>query len=142
MNPVSIAVSVAIQAGLPVALRGKPGVGKTSMIEGIARDLNLHLEVVIGSLREPTDLAGLPIVGDDNTVHLSPPRWAVNAASAGNDSYREANLGSTSQSIRIGVITENTRGSESAQCSGLGCQVRVVRQAFPSETGLREIRGL
>ena len=67
---------------------------------------------------------------------------AVNAASAGNDSYREANLGSASQGIRIGVITENTRESESAQCSGLGCQVRVVRQAFPSETGLREIRGL
>ena len=54
MNPVSIAVSVAIQAGLPVALRGKPGVGKTSMIEGIARDLNLHLEVVIGSVINPS----------------------------------------------------------------------------------------
>ena len=67
---------------------------------------------------------------------------AVNAASAGNVSYREENLGSTSKGIGIGVITENTRESESAQCSGLGCHVRVVRQAFPSEIGLREMRGL
>ena len=115
MNPVSIAVSVAIQAGLPVALRGKPGVGKTSMIEGIARDLNLHLEVVIGSLREPTDLAGLPIVGDDNTVHLSPPRWAVNAASAPNGS--------------LVLLDELTTASPSVQAAML----RVIRERVVGE---------
>ena len=115
MNPVSIAVSVAIQAGLPVALRGKPGVGKTSMIEGIARDLGLHLEVVIGSLREPTDLAGLPIVGDDNTVHLSPPRWAVNAASAPNG--------------YLVLLDELTTASPSVQAAML----RVIRERVVGE---------
>ena len=32
-------------------------------------------ETVIGSLREPSDFAGLPVVTDDG-VRLEPPAWA------------------------------------------------------------------
>ena len=78
-NPSLEALTVAIQAGLPIALRGRPGVGKTAMIESVAEQLDLDFEVVIGSLREPSDLAGLPVVGADGTVSLAPPSWAVRA---------------------------------------------------------------
>jgi hypothetical protein len=110
LKSVFTAVAVAIQAGLPVALRGKPGVGKTSMIEAIARELELHLEVVIGSLREPTDLAGLPIVKSDGTVHLAPPRWAVNAT--------ESSTGA------LVLLDELTTASPSVQAAML----RVIRE--------------
>lgn len=76
------ALRIAVEAGLPVALRGRPGVGKTSMAETVARELGLHLEVVVGSLREPTDLAGLPVVSTDGTVRLAAPAWAQRAADA------------------------------------------------------------
>jgi hypothetical protein len=49
------------------------------MVESIARSAGLHLEVVVGSLREPTDLAGLPIVRPDGGIDLAAPRWALNA---------------------------------------------------------------
>jgi len=84
MTAVSRAVGVAITAGLPIALRGRPGVGKTSMVESIARAAGLHLEVVVGSLREPTDLAGLPIVRPDGGIDLAAPRWALNANASTN----------------------------------------------------------
>lgn len=125
MTTVLTAVSVAVQAGLPVALRGKPGVGKTSMVEAIARALGLHLEVVIGSLREPTDIAGLPIVGQNNTVHLSPPTWAVNAASAENGSLvllDELTTASPAvQAAMLRVIRERVVGDLT-----MGKNVRVV----------------
>lgn len=82
MTPVSRAVGVAVGAALPVALRGRPGVGKTSMVEAIATEASMHLEVVVGSLREPTDLAGLPIVRPDGGIDLAAPRWALNANAA------------------------------------------------------------
>ena len=56
-NPTLEALTVAVKAGLPIALRGRPGVGKTSMIESVAKQLDLDCEVVIGSLREPSDFA-------------------------------------------------------------------------------------
>jgi len=79
MTAAGRAVRVAVLAGLPVAMRGRPGVGKTSMVESIAHNAGLHLEVVVGSLREPTDLAGLPIVRPDGGIDLATPRWALNA---------------------------------------------------------------
>jgi hypothetical protein len=82
MSAVHSALQVGIQAGLPIALRGRPGVGKTSMVEAAAVALGLHLEVVVGSLREPTDFAGLPIVRPDGGIDLAAPRWALKANAA------------------------------------------------------------
>lgn len=82
MTAAARAIGVAVAAGLPVALRGRPGVGKTSMVESIAHASGFHLEVVVGSLREPTDLAGLPIVRPDGGIDLAAPRWALNANAA------------------------------------------------------------
>lgn len=69
--------------GVPVLLWGTPGTGKTELIETIGRLDGLRTEVVIGSLREPADLNGLPVVQADGSVLLAPPRWARNLVDAG-----------------------------------------------------------
>lgn len=80
MSIVERAATVCIAHGLPLALRGRPGVGKTSMIELVSQRLGLSCEVVVGSLREPTDFAGLPVIDDEGNVRLAPPAWAQRAA--------------------------------------------------------------
>lgn len=47
--------------GIPVLFRGAPGVGKTAIIRQAARELGLHVETIMASIREPADFLGLPI---------------------------------------------------------------------------------
>lgn len=68
-------MAVAIQAQEPILAVGDPGIGKTTMIQGVAKALNLHMETVIASLREPSDFAGLPVISG-STVSLAIPDWA------------------------------------------------------------------
>jgi MoxR-like ATPase len=78
------ALAVAVGARVPVLLWGGPGLGKTSAVREMAAAADLPCEVVIASIREPSDFAGLPVVSDDtHTVHLSPPAWAQRLADAG-----------------------------------------------------------
>lgn len=78
------AVAIAIGARVPVLLWGGPGVGKTSAVREMAERADLPCEVVIASIREPTDFAGLPVIdADGRSVHLAPPNWAKRLAEAG-----------------------------------------------------------
>ncbi len=76
----ALAAAVAIRE--PVLLWGGPGTGKTSAISRLASDAGLHCETVIASIREPSDFAGLPVVGDDE-VSMAPPNWARRLVEAG-----------------------------------------------------------
>lgn len=69
------ALGVALAAGIPTILWGGPGEGKTSVVTATAAALGLHLEVVLASVREPTEFAGLPVV-NGGRVSLAPPDWA------------------------------------------------------------------
>jgi len=69
------ALSIAVQAGTPVLAWGPPGVGKTAAITAAANALALPLEVVLASIREPSDFSGLPVIRDDG-VKMEPPAWA------------------------------------------------------------------
>jgi hypothetical protein len=60
------------RAGVAVCLWGDPGIGKSALIQAAADADGVPCETVIGSLREPSDFAGLRIVTDDG-VHLEPP---------------------------------------------------------------------
>ena len=63
------------RAGVAVCLWGDPGIGKSSLIEAAAAADGVPCETVIGSLREPSDFAGLPVVTDDG-VRMEAPAWA------------------------------------------------------------------
>lgn len=85
MNSAAVSVdalSLAISAGVPAVLWGAPGTGKSSAVMAMAEAAGTPCEVVIASIREPSDFAGLPIVVDGG-VRFAPPRWASNLAEAG-----------------------------------------------------------
>ncbi len=69
-------------ANLPVILWGAPGTGKTSAVTALGAAAGLPVEVVVGSIREPSDFSGLPVLRDDGTW-FAPPRWAQRLAAAG-----------------------------------------------------------
>ncbi|MEV6494275.1 MoxR family ATPase, partial [Actinoplanes sp. NPDC051633] len=85
-DPQLDALALAVQADLPVLLWGEPGIGKTAAIGHLADSLDLPLTTVIASVHEPSDFAGLPVVGDDPArqgVPMAPPDWAVRLTRAG-----------------------------------------------------------
>ena len=71
------------RADVPVLLWGTPGTGKSALIATLGRLDGAHTATVIGSRREPADLAGLPVVQEDGSVVLAPPRWARELVEAG-----------------------------------------------------------
>jgi len=72
-----IAISVCIQARIPILIWGSPGSGKTSAITSIAKFLGLSIEIVLASIREPSDFSGLPLVDPINkTTSFAAPDWA------------------------------------------------------------------
>ncbi|WP_330241396.1 AAA family ATPase [Streptomyces sp. NBC_00525] len=85
-SPQLEALSLAVTANQPVLLWGEPGIGKSAGLEQLAAGLGLELETVIASVHEPSDFAGLPVVGDDPAttgVPMAPPDWAVRLAGRG-----------------------------------------------------------
>lgn len=86
-HPAIAAFAILIQARLPVYGWGSPGIGKTSVAQAIAAFFGNRCWVVILSLREPSDQAGLPVIfrDADGTQHfeLVPPRYARELLAAG-----------------------------------------------------------
>lgn len=76
------ALGLAIAARVPVLLWGAPGTGKSSVVRDLAEGLEWPCEVVIASIREPSDFAGLPVVTEGG-VRFAPPSWAINLVDAG-----------------------------------------------------------
>jgi hypothetical protein len=63
------------RSAVPVLLLSDPGMGKSSLVRGLADAENVPCETVLGSIREPADVAGLPVVTEAGVV-LAPPAWA------------------------------------------------------------------
>lgn len=86
-------LEIGLRTRAPGLLMGPPGVGKSASIVNWGKRNNLQVWVVIASLREPTDFAGLPVVSRDRfkdkegheypIVHFAPPRFASEAAQNG-----------------------------------------------------------
>lgn len=70
------------RARTPTLLISDPGMGKSSLVEGLAAARQMPCETVLGSIREPADFAGLPVITDDGVV-LHPPAWATRLKDAG-----------------------------------------------------------
>jgi MoxR-like ATPase len=105
--------------GLPVLFEGKPGGAKTSLVEQVARGVSLHDEVVIGSLREPSDFLGLPFPDKDKDGKMltaySPPTWVsrVTRAKRAVVAFDEINTAApATQAALLRVILEGVVGDE------------------------------
>jgi len=66
------AAAIAVQANIPTILWGAPGIGKTSWLEALGESMKCKVFTVIGSTRDPADIAGM--MRRDGTV--TPPVWA------------------------------------------------------------------
>ena len=76
------ALSLAVAVRVPVLLWGPPGTGKSSAVAAMCEAVGLPYEVVIASIREPSDFSGLPVVSEEQ-VEFAPPRWAKRLLDAG-----------------------------------------------------------
>jgi MoxR-like ATPase len=92
------------RADVPVLLWGSPGTGKSALIETLGRLDGVHTAVVIGSLREPSDLAGLPVVQPDGSVVLAPPRWARELEAAGGGYLFLDELSTASPAVQAAML--------------------------------------
>ncbi|APU14714.1 MULTISPECIES: AAA family ATPase [Actinoalloteichus] len=134
MSPTSVvrsAVGVAVAANLPVLLWGAPGTGKTSSVLALGAALDLPVEVVVGSIREPSDFSGLPMVRDGRTW-FAPPRWAERLSEAGRGLLLLDELTTAPPSVQaamLRVVLERTVGDLE-----LPAAVRIVAAANPPES--------
>ncbi|WP_242907072.1 AAA family ATPase [Actinomadura terrae] len=126
------ALALAVSANVPVLLWGEPGIGKTAGVERLAARLGVPLETVIASVHEPSDFAGLPVIGDDPAatgVPMAPPDWAVRLAAAGRGVVFFDELSSAPPAVQaalLRVVLERRVGS-----LALPGRVRVVAAANP-----------
>jgi hypothetical protein len=131
-NPQLEALALAVTANLPVLLWGEPGIGKSAGLQQLAAGLGVPLETVIASVHEPSDFAGLPIIGDDPAttgVPMAPPDWAVRLAAAGRGLVFFDELSSAPPAVQaalLRVVLERRVGSLT-----LPEPVRVVAAANP-----------
>ncbi|MFC9586229.1 AAA family ATPase [Streptomyces yangpuensis] len=131
-NPQLEALALAVTANQPVLLWGEPGIGKSAGMEQLATALGVPLETVIASVHEPSDFAGLPIVGDDPAttgVPMAPPDWAVRLVRTGHGLLFFDELSSAPPAVQaalLRVVLERRVGSLE-----LPPAVRIVAAANP-----------
>lgn len=70
------------RAHVPSLLWSPPGMGKSSLVRGLAKASSVPCETVLGSIREPADVGGLPVTGEQG-VTLEPPAFAKRLRAAG-----------------------------------------------------------
>ena len=116
-------------SGIPVLLWGKPGVGKSSFVEGLDAP-DFPVTTLIASIHDPTDFSGLPIL-EEGKVRYATPQWV--------DSFDETGSGllfldelSTAppsvQSALLRVVFERRVGFHE-----LPAGVRIVAAANPPD---------
>ncbi len=73
-------VRTCLQTGVSVLLRGHPGVGKSTMADELAAELDLPLCDIRLAQREPAEVAGVYFPNEDRTqMNLLAPAWVKDA---------------------------------------------------------------
>jgi MoxR-like ATPase len=131
-DPKVAALALAVAANLPVLLWGEPGIGKSATLQQLADGMRTPMETVIASVHEPSDFAGLPIVGDNpgvDGVPMAPPDWAVRLSRTGTGLLFFDELSSAPPAVQaalLRVVLERRVGSLQ-----LPAAVRIVAAANP-----------
>lgn len=74
-------IRASAHAGVAPLLWGESGIGKSSLVRDIAAADSVPCETVLGSIREPSDFNGLPVVTDTG-VRMEAPSWAKTLAAS------------------------------------------------------------
>ena len=125
-----MAVAVCIEARVPVILWGAPGQGKTSVLKSFAEQTGRKLEIILASIREPQDFAGLPAISN-GTMNLIPPNWAQSLANDGNGILFADEINTAPPSVQaalLRVCLEKVAGDLE-----LGERTSIVAAANPPE---------
>lgn len=124
------ALAVCVAARIPVILWGPPGQGKTSVIRAIAEDQGRHLEVLLASIREPQDFAGLPSISDGR-AQLVPPDWALRLAQAKDGILFTDEVNTAPPSVQAALLRVSL-DRVAGDCD-LGADTSVIAAANPPE---------
>jgi len=117
------------QIGIPVLLWGRPGVGKSSFIEGLATE-DWKVLTIIASIYDPTDFSGLPIY-EQGGVQYAAPAWIDSFSDQANGILFLDELSTCPPSVQaalLRVIFERRVGFKP-----LPEQVRIVAAANPPD---------
>lgn len=124
------ALAACIAARVPVILWGPPGQGKTSVIRAIADQQGRHLEVLLASIREPQDFAGLPSI-HEGRAQLVPPDWALRLASESDGILFTDEVNTAPPSVQAALLRVSL-DKVAGDCD-LGQDTSVVAAANPPE---------
>lgn len=69
-------IKSAIEADIPILLRGSPGIGKTASVKALANEMGAHLETLIGSTLDPATVSGV-VIPTKTSATTIPPDWAL-----------------------------------------------------------------
>jgi MoxR-like ATPase len=124
------ALMICIAAQVPVILWGPPGQGKTAVIRDIAQQQDRYLEILLASIREPQDFAGLPSIVDGRST-LVAPDWARRLADLSNGILFIDEVNTAPPSVQAALLRV-TLDRVAGDCP-LGERTSVVAAANPPE---------
>lgn len=124
------ALAVCLAARVPVILWGPPGQGKSSVIRAIAADQGRHLEILLASIREPQDFAGLPVISE-GTARLVPPDWAQRLSQVRDGILFTDEVNTAPPSVQAALLRVSL-DKVAGDCD-LGADTSVVAAANPPE---------
>lgn len=103
MNATATVLALAIQARVPAIIWGPPGIGKSKFMEALCLALDLPIETVIASIREPSDFNGLPAIMD-GTVKFATPIWAQRLIAAGKGVAFFDEISTAAPAVQAGLL--------------------------------------
>lgn len=98
-------IDAAARAQVPVLLWSDPGTGKSSVVRALAAADGVPVETVIGSQREPVDIAGWPVVTDGAVQTLALPDWAQTLIEARGGYLLLDEISTCSASVQAAMLT-------------------------------------
>lgn len=98
-------IDAAARAGTAVLLWSDPGMGKSSVVRALAAADRVPVETLIGSQREPVDIAGWPVVAEGAVQTLALPDWAKTLIDANGGYLLMDEITTCSASVQAAMLT-------------------------------------